>query len=126
MSEIQILTQFKQQLISFFDELVSQFPREPDLIILRIFFNDQIPIKDVMDQFNHTLIKVKKMIQERDEQFFLENNSVFETLSKDRVNHFKKLWRSGALNNEDKDVIWLWMDSFVYLANKYQKAIENN
>ena len=35
--------------------------------------------------------------------------------------HFKKLWRSGVLDNDDKDIIWKCVDSFVYLADKYNK-----
>jgi hypothetical protein len=120
-SEIQVLQQFKKQLISFFDELISQFPEEADLVLLRIFFNDQVQIKDVMEHFIHKLLTLRDMIKNRDETFFLEHNVLFQTLDKDKVSHFKKLWRSGRLDNDDKQVVWKWVDSFVVLADKYQK-----
>ncbi len=131
MSEIQILQQFKKQLISFFDELISQFPEEPDLVLIRIFLNDQMPIKDVMDVFIRKINKpaegdgftIREMIKNRNESFFVENNSVFQEISKMKVNHFKKLWMSGRLDVEDKKIVWKWVDSFLYLSDKYISVI---
>ena len=128
MSTEQILSEFKTSLITFFDELIEQFPEEPDLIIIRIFFNDQIPVKDVMDLFNFKINTenqlLKKMVKDRNEKFFLEHN-IFDALGKDQVNHFKKLWRSGRLDDDDKAVVWKWIDSFVYLGDKYMKCIQS-
>lgn len=124
MSEIQVLIEFKNGLISFFDELIDQFPYEGDLIMIRIFLKDQIPIEDVINIFNNAINKengkLKEMIKKRNENFFLENN-IFDAFSKNKVMHFKKLWRSGSLDEDDKKVIWKWIDSFVYLGDKYIK-----
>ena len=126
MSEIEVLREFKNGLISFFDELIDQFPEEGDLVIIRIFLNDQIPIKDAMDIFNYKINtedqKLRKMVKDRNESFFLDHN-VFDGLGKDKVNHFKRLWRSGRLDNEDKLVVWRWIDSFLYLSDKYNKVV---
>ena len=71
MSEINILSIFKTNLISFVDELIGQFPREPDLIILRIFLKDQVPIQDVMSKFIYAINKDdqknKKDIKDRND-----------------------------------------------------------
>lgn len=124
MSELQVLTEFKTGLISFFDELIDQFPQEGDLVMIRIFLKDQIPIEDVVNIFSNAINKdngkLKKMIKDRNEIFFLENN-IFDSISKTKVVHFKKLWRSGSLDEEDKKVVWRWIDSFVYLSEKYNK-----
>ena len=123
-----ILIDFKNQLISFFDELINQFPSEGDLVVIRLFLSNQIPIRDVMNNFNYQLNKdnkmLKTMIKNRDEQFFLENN-LFELNGnkREKISHFKKLWRSGVLDDDDKVVLWKWVDSFVYLTDKYAKAI---
>jgi hypothetical protein len=128
MSEIEVLTEFKTQLISFFDELIGQFPLEGDLVVVRLFFANQIPIQDVMNNFNHKINtndqELRKMIKNRNEAFFLENN-MFENLGKDKINHIKKIWRSDRLDKEDKEVIWNWIDAFMYLGDKYAKAICN-
>jgi hypothetical protein len=55
MSEVLILQEFKNNLISFFDELIDLFPSEPDLVIVRIFLKDQIPIDEVLNIFNNTI-----------------------------------------------------------------------
>lgn len=133
-NETEILRQFKTQLISFMDELIGQFPNEGDLIFVRIFLKDQVPIQDVMNVFIVSLntvsaeheLDVRTMVKNRDDNFFLMNNSLFQQLSKDKVNHFKRLWRSDALDTDDKDIVWKWVDSLVLLADKYQKKLAEN
>jgi hypothetical protein len=128
MSEIEVLTEFKTQLISFFDELIGQFPQEGDLVVIRLFISSQIPMKDAMNIFNHKINTnekmLRKMVKSRDEIFFLEHN-IFDHLGKEKISHFKKLWRSGRLDDEDKEVIWNWVDAFIYLGDKYTKAVMN-
>jgi len=125
MSELQVLSEFKNGLISFFDELIDQFPKEGDLIMIRIFLKDQIPIEQVMNTFNNSINKdnnkLRKMVKDRNELFFLENNVFDESVSKNKIVHFKKLWRSGRLDDDDKEVVWKWLDSFIYLGDKYLK-----
>lgn len=124
----QILLEFKNGLITFFDELIDIFPLEGDLVMIRIFLKDQIPIEDVIVIFNNIINKedqkFKNMIKERKELFFLESN-IFNSISKSKALHFKKLWRSGVLDNEDKETIWKWVESFVYLGDKYMKIKSN-
>ena len=128
MSTEDILLEFKNQLINFFDELINQFPSEGDLVVIRLFLSNQIPIRDVMNNFNYQLNKdnklFKMMVKNRDEQFFLENN-LFDLngSNRDKIGHFKRLWRSDVLDDEDKKVMWKWVDSFVYLTDKYMKSI---
>ena len=128
MSEIEVLIEFKKQLISFFDELIGQFPIEGDLVVVRLFLGNQIPIQEVINIFNHKINtneqELRKMVKERNESFFLEHN-IFDNLGKEKIIHFKKLWRSGRLDNEDKEVIWNWIDAFIYLGDKYTKAVMN-
>lgn len=126
MSEIKILMEFKNSLITFIDELISQFPEEGDLVIIRIFLKDQVPIADVMNHIIHMILPLKQLVVSKDESFFLDNNVLFSALNSGKVNHFKKLWRSGRLDNEDKNVVWKWMTSFIYLAEKYQKIKINS
>jgi hypothetical protein len=128
MSEIEVLTEFKTQLILFFDELISQFPGEGDLVVIRLFFSNQIPIQNIVNIFNHKINtndqELKKMVKERNEAFFLEHN-IFDSLGKEKVIHFKKLWRSERLDKEDKEVIWKWIDAFIFLGEKHSKIVMN-
>jgi len=127
MTETQILIEFKNNLVTFFDELITQFPHEGDLIMVRVFLKDQIPIKDAMDEFVQKITannnELRKMIKNRNESFFLDNN-IFDNLGRDKINHFARIWRSDALDEDDKEVIWKWVDSFVFFADKYIKIIQ--
>ena len=121
MSEIEVLQQFKNGLIGFFDELIEQLPQEGDLIIVRIFLKDRVPIGDVMNYFIHKLLPLKNLVKERNEKFFLDNDVLFQSLQSNKVNHFKRIWCSGVFDDDDKEVIFKWFESFIRLSERYQK-----
>ena len=125
MSELKIILQFKDSLIDFIDELITQFPEEGDFVFIRIFLKDQVSIVDVLNHVIQIFLPIKHLVVERNEKFFLENNILFTTLDSGKVNHFKRLWRSGRLDESDKDAVWKWMSSFIFLAEKYQKCKTN-
>ncbi len=122
---MEVLIEFKSQLIIFFDELIENFPEEGDLVIARLFIANQVPILDLMNDFNHHINKdgqkLRKMIKDRREDFFL-HNTLFSQ-HKTTLNHFKKIWRSGTLDDDDKQIIWAWVDTFLFLGDKYTRAI---
>lgn len=124
MSELEILQEFKNHLIDFFDELINQFPEESDLIFIRIFLKDQIPIQDVMNNFifqmNTENGKMREMVRERNEAFFIEHD-IFSGFGKSKVKHFEHLWRT-QFDDADKKIMWKWIDSFIIKSDKYIKA----
>jgi hypothetical protein len=129
--EVVVLSEFKNNMITFFDELIDQFPDLGELVIMRIFLKDQICIKDVIEMTGYQLNKnqgiIRKMIKDRNEEFFLEENNFFDVLSEQKKNKFLKfssIWRSKRLDKEDKETIWKWIDSFVFLTDKYNKLKE--
>lgn len=133
MSEIHVLKEFKNNLISFFDELIDQFPDIGELVMFRIFLNDQVIIKDVIESVSYQINKndqmIRKIIRDRNEEFFLQENNFFDSLyvsskKKDKVLKFQTIWRSNRLDKEDKETIWKWIDSFVFLTDKYNKMKE--
>ena len=66
MSELAILTKFKQLLLSFCDELITQFPRETDFTVLRMFIENQIPIKTIIVGFYTQMTKEDNKIRKYD------------------------------------------------------------
>ena len=115
---------FREQFVIFLDELIEQFPQEADIVIVRLFFKDQIPLTTVMDYIVKWLLPCVEKIKNRDEDFFLKNEELFSGISNNKVLHIKKIWESESLNNEDKDVIWDWFDAFSDICVKYQKSID--
>jgi hypothetical protein len=120
---IQILSDFKNNLIKFFDELAEQFPTEGDLVIIRILLKDRIPIHEVMTYFIKEILRDKPKIKSRDDTFFTEGKSLFGMLPEAQANTFKRIWRSPQLDKDDRIVIWQWTDLFVALSEKYQKLL---
>ena len=119
---VQQLTEFKSELINFFDQLIELFPNEGDLIMARFFIKDINESEQIiMKYFIKELIPLKDQVKIKDENFFLKNNIMFATMEKDKVNYFKKIWRSGVLTPEDKDAIWGWFAHFIKMAEKYNK-----
>ena len=119
--KIKLLSNFRQNLIKLFDDLIGEFPAEGDFIALRIFFDQQMPIEDVMEGFIYEMLKpnVREMIKQRNEEFFLEHNSLFKALSNSKVDYHKRLWRQ--MDTDNKNILWQYMDAFVYFGTKYQE-----
>lgn len=118
-----LLTEFKNHVVNFLDELIDQFPNEPDLVIGRVFLNNQISPEIVMNTFIREVLPYKQGIKDRDESLFLEGKMIFfNDLDKSKVNHFKRIWKSAALDNNDRDIIWKWFDLFVYFAERYKQS----
>ena len=84
------LHEFKTQLVQFFDELIEQFPNEGDLIIARLFISTQVPIDELIMEFNNNINKdgqkLRKMVKEREEILFV-NHSLFNE-SQSQLNIF--------------------------------------
>ena len=118
---IKLLGEFRNNLVSFLDELIEQFPSEGDLVAIRIFLADQVPIVDIMHLFITRVLPIKDMAKARDEKFFLENDVLFVNASTSKVSYFKELWISSMLDNEDRLTIWRWFDLFISISEKYNK-----
>jgi hypothetical protein len=117
-----VLSEFKRSVISFFDELIEMFPNVGEFVMIRILLKDQLPIISVMNHFIANVLPEKNTIKTRDDSIILEKDIFFP---KSRTLEFKGLrsvWSS--LDGEDKDTIWCWLDSFVFLCEKYQNAMK--
>ena len=116
---------FREQFVIFLEELSEQFPEETDIIIIKIFIKDQIPLITIMDYIIKWLMPCIDKIKQKDENFFLNNDDIFSKLPNSKVLHIKKLWQSGQLTDEDKEIIWNWFDVFGDICVKYKKSLEN-
>ena len=120
-SKLKILGSFREQLISFLDELIEQFPEEGDLVVSRIFLKDQVPIAEIMDYTVENLLPLRHKVKNRNEDFFLNDGFMFCDIDESKVVHFKRLWKSNDLDIEDREAIWKWFDLFILLCDNYKK-----
>ena len=117
--ETRLLEKFQKNLVRFFDELIEMFPDEKDFILIRILVKDQIPSTQIMTYFEMVMMnkEIVASIENRDDTFIL-SNVLFSKISKSDV--FKNLWEK-RLDNDDKEMIWSWVDSFKTMTTKYMK-----
>jgi len=117
-----IVIVFKKNIIQFLDELIEQFPMETDFILARIYINTRVSPEELIKSFIQKILPLKHYVDNRDEKFFLDGHITFlDTMDKSKVNHFKTLWKSSVLDQEDKNVMWKWFGVFMYLCEQYQQ-----
>lgn len=125
--QVNILQKFKSTLVSFLDDLSEQVDGHDEvkgnLITLRIFVQDQMPITDIINNFILHILPEKERIQKKDDVYFMTKKNFFTSIKPETVESFKKLWRSNLFDDEDRAAIWKWVDTFVILAEKYQSTI---
>lgn len=119
------MKEFRSHLVKFLDELIEQFPKESNFVIMRIFIKDQVPVSDVIGRFIRDILPYREQARSRDDQFFIEHPLLYMS-SKDinkvgqsNVDHFTQLWMSDALDETDRQVIWDWVDIFMEFGHKY-------
>ena len=72
------------------------------------------------------------MILNKNEKFFLEKcsdilkNIPNINIENIKIDHFRKIWLSTALTNEDRETLWEWFKLFVKLAKQYEIYLPKN
>jgi len=115
----QILEQFKKTLISFLDELISQFSNDSELIFMRIMVKDQISTKKLMNHFLLKLVEGREKIKERNDEIFKSDFFTFGKIN--GLKRIKQMWIRNEIHKDDKETIWTWLDVIVILCDKYTK-----
>lgn len=118
-----LMQQFRDSLVKFVDELIEQYPNEPDFILIRIFIKDQIPMTDILGKFIRDLLPLKDKAEERNLKFFLENLFTYSGLPEHgkRTNHFKEFFGSDKISPTDREIMWQWVDLFISIADSYRE-----
>jgi hypothetical protein len=130
LSKQQILTLFKDKVIDFFDALIEQFPNEEDFIFLRLVVND-VDVEKLITAVTKAILPHSDMILNKNEKFFLEKCSEIIksipdiNIGDNKICHFKRIWLSKVLTNEDREILWSWFKLFVQLSKQYQFYIPN-
>ena len=116
-----ILTQLHSQVLNLLDDLLCICPNEPDILIVRLYFENQVDPETLMKGFMKWVYPWKDYIVERNEQYFEKNDHMFGPLPPDKVNYFKIKFSDGTFDKDDKQVIWEYFEVFLSLMEKYNK-----
>ena len=115
-----VLNDFHTNFISFLDELIELFPSDAEIIVVRLILKDSVSPETIMTTFIKEVMPHKKAIEDRNEEFFF-TTTLFDTFDKGKLNHLKLLWKSSVIDDNDRQVIWKWFDTFIFLTEQYQK-----
>ena len=119
MSYSTVALEFHSAFSDFIIELYEQFPGEIDLLKAQVYVSTAITPEELISTFIQHILPHKANIKDRDDKFFLEKIGNMFSSSIGKVNHFRNIWRSSTLDDEDREILWQWFDSFVLLAEKY-------
>jgi hypothetical protein len=126
MSVERIVSMFKDQLVKFLDDIIGQFPEEGEFVIARIVVQDHMDIVELINSINEQLSaddgRIKKMITDMNESFFLAETSIFSSLEPELIAKYKNIWRS-QLEKSDKESLWRWITVLTRIIERYVKAL---
>lgn len=114
-AELKSYSDLHKTLVAFFDELVDMFPKEGDFVALRIMIKDQVPVTQIVNHFKRALLPEKGLIQSREKAFF-DKNVLFVHVGDSQAQKFRRLFL--AMDKEDQNAIWKWLDAFIALTEK--------
>jgi hypothetical protein len=111
---------FKENLLEFLEELVVEFPKEGDLIVLKMLLQE-LDSKYIIQNFIKDILPLSDHVKSRNDSFFLENQifPLDSKISSEKTNHFKRVWQNNT-DEETKQTIWEWFDVLIHLAQLYQ------
>ena len=122
MSEIKLLSYFRDQMLRFLDEIIEQFPDQPDFVFVRLVMKDKVPVDDMMGRFIQSILVEKHIVINRDLSFFkrdfVKGYENWENMNR-IFNEVKKLYFSERLDEEEREVIWKWFDLFIKICEQY-------
>lgn len=129
LSTFEILSIYKSNTLKFLDSIIELFPEESDIIVMRILFENQIPIDTSMKVFSKRLftpvetdngvIVPADMIKIKNDKFFLHNSILFSGVEETKIIRWKQLWQSKRLDSSDREAIWKWFKLFRELSEMY-------
>jgi len=116
----------RDQMVDLFDDLNSVAPRISEFVLARMYFDQEIAPKVLMERFIKFVYPYRLEIQNRDEAFFLTNNAFVKMMNFDKagkyVDFFRELWQSQMFTKSDREAIWDHLNAMIDTCQQYQKA----
>jgi hypothetical protein len=111
-----------ENLKEFLSNLLEILPDEEDLVIMRIFLIDQVPIDLLITQINKFVVPYKDKIKKRNESFFLNEDGIFGKIDGKKILHFKDIWKSDKLSSDNREIIFVWFDHFINIMDELNNS----
>lgn len=114
------VSEFRTALLNFINDLVDQFPEESDLKSAQLIVSNILSEKLIYDMFVTHFYTYKDKIVTENEEFFLNNDSVFNMVNGKQLLQLKNIWLSDNLDASDKEAIWAHLKYLLIIADKIQ------
>lgn len=135
MSEVseRYLKAFCKNFMDLLEDLIRIFPEQVDFRMFQMglrMISEREP-QFIMSQFIDNVMQYREKIVSKDESFFLDDrsNSIESQVQNkagagmvEKVLNLKSLWKD-KLSEENKDIIWKYMQVLVLLAEKWQESV---
>ena len=131
MEKIAILQKFQTNVIRFFDDLHGILPQVGDFVIIRLYLENNVSAEDMMQIFSANLNKnggkLREVAKQRNDTFFL-NNDPFGLAGKykESAKTYKDIWKSDHLDEDERKMIWRYIDAFIKLSDSYTQLTRSN
>ncbi len=127
MNKGELIRLFKDRLEAFLNVLIDQFPKEKDLVMLQLVVRgNMLDTEKALYNFTTIILPHKEMVIKKDEDFFLTKcgsllSGSLVKVKADTVDHFKRIWLSGTLTENDRENLWRWFKLFLNIAIEFDK-----
>ena len=120
------LADLKNVMMEFIADLRRIFTsrdEQRDLMLIELYF-DNLSNGRIMQHMIKKVLPYASIIVERDAHFFINHDSLFQTLPKFRARHYKEFWKGTegkTLSPENKNAIWAYFDTILEIVKGYKK-----
>ncbi len=120
------LADLKNVMMEFIADLRRIFTsrdEQRDLMLIELYF-DNLSNGRIMQHMIKKVLPYASIIVERDANFFINHDSLFQTLPKFRARHYKEFWKGTegkTLSPENKNAIWAYFDTILEIVKGYKK-----
>ena len=112
--------ELKKQKIKFFDELIEQFPCEPNFVLVRIWIQDQLPESEYMKRFTNQLYPHKECVESKNPELFKIFDKMMSKGWKSSTPVFQKIYEDS--DEDDRNVLWQWINLFLKIVENHIKS----
>lgn len=125
--DVNLLEEAKRTILDLLNEIEEIIElndiEQGELALVKLIFtrmNDETIMKQIVTK----VLPFKTEIDTRNKNFFINHNTLFSSLPGQRVKHYRHiLTDDDRLDDEDREIIWQYFDTFIWLGEQYKKNV---
>ena len=96
-----------------------------DLLLIELYF-EKMSAENIMQKLIKKVVPYASIIADRNSDFFINHDTLFQSLPKFRSRHYKEFWTGTSsdkvLSDENKNAIWAYFDTIVEIVKGFKKV----